>query len=207
MTRVQVGATVTLLLSLAMFCHAQQADQDSDQSTQVPNKPHEVSPPPQQPEVSPPQGQQEANPRKEVPEAKPPKNERQEMPQPRRKEQPKAEEQQKRNEQQTPSHPQGGMSNQATQRPVGKSAHIPDSQFKTNFGRSHTFTVNRVITTTTVVPNQTQFVFSGFTFVFLDPWPADWLFTDECFIDFVDEQYFLFDVLHPGTRVALFVIP
>jgi YD repeat-containing protein len=25
----------------------------------------------------------------------------------------------------------------------------------------------------TIVPNQTQFVYAGYTFIFLDPWPAD----------------------------------
>jgi hypothetical protein len=40
----------------------------------------------------------------------------------------------------------------------------------------------------------------------LDPWPEGWLFTDDCFIDFVDDGYFLFDVSHPGVRVALLVV-
>jgi hypothetical protein len=204
MTRAKVGAIVTLLLGMAMFCYAQQSGQDSDQPAQEPNKPHEVPPPPRQPEVTPPQGQQEAKPPKQMPEAKPPKNEKQEMP--RQNEEPKSAEQQKPNEQQKPAHEQSGASNRAKAKPAGKSAHIPDPQFKANFGRPHTFTVNRVITTTRVIPNQTQFVFAGYTFVFLDPWPADWLFTDDCFIDFVDDQYFLFDVLHPGIRVALFVV-
>jgi hypothetical protein len=63
-----------------------------------------------------------------------------------------------------------------------------------------------VISTTTVVPNQTQFVFAGYTFIFLDPWPADWLLSDECYIDYVDDEYFLFDAFYPGIRVALFVV-
>ena len=63
-----------------------------------------------------------------------------------------------------------------------------------------------MITTTTVVPNQTQFVYAGYTFIFLDPWPAAWLFTDECYIEYVENEYFLFDVFHPGVRVALFVL-
>jgi hypothetical protein len=63
-----------------------------------------------------------------------------------------------------------------------------------------------VIATTTIVPNQTQFVFAGYTFIFLDPWPPDWLFTDDCYADNVGDEYFLFDLLHPGIRVALFVV-
>src|SRR5436305_8237899 len=164
MTRTRVWATAILLLCMAMFCRAQQSGQDSDQPVQEPNKPHEVPPPPHQPEMTPPQGQEEVKPPKQMPEANPPKNEKQEMPRPNEKA--KSAEQQKTNEQQKPAHEQSGASN-AKARPAGKSAHIPDPQFKANFGRPHSFTVNRVITTTRVIPNQTQFVFAGFTFVFL----------------------------------------
>jgi hypothetical protein len=90
-------------------------------------------------------------------------------------------------------------------RPAGKSAHIPDPKFKANFGRQHKFAVKQVINTTTVVAGQTQFVYGGYTFIILDPWPSEWLFTDDCYIDYVDDEYFLFDVFHPGIRIALFV--
>jgi hypothetical protein len=87
----------------------------------------------------------------------------------------------------------------------GRTARIPDSQFKAKFGHQHSFAVNRVVTETTIVPRQTQFVYGGYTFVFLDPWPAAWMFTDDCYIDYVDDQYFLFDPLHPEIRVALLI--
>ena len=136
----------------------------------------------------------ETKPPKEQPETKPPKAEKHETPKPS-------------NEQQKPTGNHGTSAQQQRQvRPAGKGGHIPDPQFKANFGRQHAFPAKRVITTTTIVPNQTRFVVSGFTFVFLGPWPPEWLFTDDCFIDFVDDEYFLFDVLHPGVRVALLVI-
>lgn len=200
MYRAKVGVTVTLFVCLAMSTYAQQSAPNSGQSTQEPqNKPHEIPPPPREPEVSPLRGQQETKPPKQPPEAKPPANERPEIPRSQK-------EQNKSQQQQKPAREPHGASSQAKPRPVGKSAHIPDQQFKANFGRPHPFTMNRVITTTTVVPHQTRFVFVGYTFVFLEPWPADWLFTDECYIDYVEDQYFLFDVLHPGSRVALFVV-
>jgi hypothetical protein len=141
-----------------------------------------------EPEVKPPRAQDEAKPPKQPPEAKPPKTEKQETPSSRG--------------QQEPAHEQHGTSaQQQPPRPTGKSAHIADPKFKANFGKQHTFTVNRVITTNTVVPNQTRFIYAGYTFIFVDPWPGDWLFTDECYVDYVDEEYFLFDVLHPGVRM------
>jgi len=195
MKRIGLGTIFALLMSQAIFSYAQQPAQDPGAPNQEPpNKHQEMPPPPREPEVKPPSGQEEAKPPKQQPETKLPKSEKQEKQRPS-------------SEQQKPGHEQQGTSAQQRQtHPAGKSAHIPDPQFKANFGKQHRFAVNRVITTTTIVPNQTQLVSAGYTFIFLDPWPADWLFTDECYIDYVDEEYFLFDVFHPGVRVALFVV-
>ena len=106
-----------------------------------------------------------------------------------------------------PAHEEKGQPAQAGHaRPSGKSAHIPEQKFKASFGRQHSFTVKQVINQTTIVPGQTQFVYSGYTFIVLDPWPAEWVFTDDCYIDYVDDEYFMFDVFHPGIRVAVFVV-
>jgi hypothetical protein len=194
MKRIGLGTICALFVSMAMFSYAQQpTGQDSGGANQQLPKKQEVPPPTREPDVKPPHGQEEAKPPKQQPEAKPPKTEKQETERPS-------------SEQQKPAHDQHGTSAQQQPRPAGKSAHIPDPKFKANFGKQHTFTVNRVITTNTVVPNQTRFVFAGYTFIFLDPWPADWLFTDKCYVDSVEDEYFLFDPLHPGVRVALFVV-
>jgi|SRR6185437_4673676 len=195
MNRVPIAITAFLFMSVSVFSFAQQPEQESAPAAQEqPKKPREVPTPPRQPEVNPPRGQEETKPPKHAQEAKPPETEKQEVPRPS-------------GEQKKTAHEQHGtVAQQGKARPTGKSVHIPDPQFKANFGKPHSFTVNRVITTTTIVPNQTQFVFAGYTFIFLDPWPAEWLFTDECYIDFVEDEYFLFDAFHPGIRVALFVV-
>jgi hypothetical protein len=161
----------------------------------------EASPPAHQNEVNPPRQQEEAKPPRQQEGAKPSRQESPENPKPPR-------EENKPMHEQHGQQPPKGQTAQPGQhaRPAGKSAHIPDPKFKASFGRQHTFAVKQVITTTTIVPGQTQFVMSGFTFIILDPWPAAWFFTDDCFIDFVDDEYFLFDVFHPGFRVALFVV-
>ncbi len=87
-------------------------------------------------------------------------------------------------------------------RPAGKSAHIPDEKFRAQFGRTHTFKVQSAV----VGEGQSRFVYGGYTFVFVDPWPVEWAFTDDCYVDYIDGEYFLFDVFHPGVRVALFVV-
>jgi hypothetical protein len=87
-------------------------------------------------------------------------------------------------------------------RPAGKGGHIPDDKFHSNFGRGHTFVVQR----TTIVQGQSGFVYGGYSFGFVDPWPAGWAYTDDCYVDYIDGEYFLFDLLHPGVRIALFVV-
>jgi hypothetical protein len=82
---------------------------------------------------------------------------------------------------------------------------IPDEKFRASFGHEHRFKARQVITTRTIVPNQTQFVFSGYTFVFAEPWPAEWAFDDDVYVDYIDGEYFLIDPFHPGIRVVVFI--
>jgi outer membrane biosynthesis protein TonB len=193
MKRTSIAATAQLLVSLAVVSYAQPA-RDSDAQEQEPTKPHEVMPPPREPETNTRRGEPETKPPREERETNAPKADKHETPKPS-------------NEQQKPTgKPETSAQQQRKARPTGKGAHIPDTKFKASFGRQHAFAANRVITTTTIVPNQTRFVLSGYTFVFLEPWPEVWLFSDDCYIDFVDDGYFLYDVVHPGVRVALLVV-
>jgi hypothetical protein len=80
--------------------------------------------------------------------------------------------------------------------------HIPDDKFHSSFGRQHTFVVSRP----TVVGGQPQFVYGGYTFNMIDTWPADWSYSDQVYVDYVDGQYFLYDLAHPGVQVAIVVV-
>jgi DNA mismatch repair ATPase MutL len=150
---------------------------------------------PEKQEEAKPQRQEESKPQEE---AKPSK-EQQKQQEKQTKEQMK---QDKNHEQ--PAAAQGNETHAggAVGHPQGKSGHIPDDKFKSNFGHSHTFVVQR----TTVVQGQPGFVYGGYSFVFVDAWPADWAYTDDCYVDYIDGEYFLFNVLHPGIRIALFVV-
>jgi hypothetical protein len=91
--------------------------------------------------------------------------------------------------------------NHGNEHPAGKGGHIPDDKFRSSFGRSHSFHPSRP----TVVGGRPTFVYGGYSFILVDAWPAEWAYTDDCYIDYVDGEYFLFDLLHPGVRIALFV--
>ena len=88
----------------------------------------------------------------------------------------------------------------------GAHGRISDNDYKAHFGRPHSFPVRQVVTTTRIVPNQTHISYGGYSFVFLAAWPSDWLLTDECYIDYVDGEYVLIDVAHPGITIALEIV-
>jgi hypothetical protein len=184
-----------LVVGLASLAHARVPRRDTARTQGEPTKSQEASSAAQQEQSKPPKEtpppKQIPRP-KETPEAKPPKAEETKPPKAEKEQQKKQKEQSKQEQKQQ-------------KQPAGKGARIPDDQFKAHFGRPHGFTANRVITTTAINPNQTRFVYFGYTFIFVDAWPAGWLLTDDCYIDYVDDEYFLFDALHPGIRVALII--
>jgi hypothetical protein len=97
--------------------------------------------------------------------------------------------------------PQGHPAQAGNAQPQGRGGHIPDDKFQAHFGRSHTFRAQTVI-----VSGQPQFQYGGYSFQLVDAWPAGWAYTDDCYIDYIDGEYFLFDLLHPGVRIAVFVV-
>jgi hypothetical protein len=80
--------------------------------------------------------------------------------------------------------------------------HIPDDKFRSHFGREHTFRVSRPV----VVEGRPRFQYSGYWFEFVNPWPQGWSYDDDCYIDYVDDGYYLFDPRHPGVSILVVVI-
>jgi len=79
---------------------------------------------------------------------------------------------------------------------------IPEDKFREHFGRGHTVVINRPV----IVDNRPRFQYAGYWFEIVDAWPTDWAYSDECYIDYVDDTYYLFDPLHPGIRIAIVVV-
>jgi hypothetical protein len=78
---------------------------------------------------------------------------------------------------------------------------IPDDKFRSNFGRQHTFRVR-----TQVVEGQPRFQYGGYWFVLATPWPGDWDYADDCYVDYIEGEYVLIDLRHPGVQLALIVV-
>ncbi len=51
-----------------------------------------------------------------------------------------------------------------------------------------------------------RFQYGGFWFGFVEPWPADWYYTDDVYIDYVDGGYYMYNPYYPGTRFAISVV-
>jgi hypothetical protein len=87
-------------------------------------------------------------------------------------------------------------------REVAHGRRIPEERFRSTFGREHHFHINRPV----IVEGAPQFEYGGYTFVLVDPWPAEWAYTDDFYVDYVDDTYYLYDPFHPGIQIALNII-
>ena len=79
---------------------------------------------------------------------------------------------------------------------------IDDAKFHSHFGHDHHFAIKHV----TVVGGRPHFAYGGYNFEIVDRWPVGWSYNDDCYIDYVDGGYFLFNLRHPGVRIAVTVL-
>lgn len=180
-------AILSMLVGFSTLVYAQ----DDKQQDAKPPRQEEAKPQPKQEEMKPPRQD----------EAKPANSEKQEEKQRQDQEQKESRDQVKTEQQVHPqpqSHPEERVEHA---QPAGRGARIPDDKFRAHFGHGHTFRAQTVI-----VEGRPQFQYSGYSFQLVDAWPADWAYTDDCYIDYIDGEYFLFDLLHPGVRIAVFVV-
>lgn len=105
---------------------------------------------------------------------------------------------------------QGGRQEQARPEDQARGGHpeatsrrIPDSDFRAHFGREHRFAPGRM----EVYEGRPRFFYSGYTFELLDPWPSDWAYDqDDCYVDYADDGYWLYNDRYPGERVAVILV-
>ena len=82
---------------------------------------------------------------------------------------------------------------------------IPEDRFRAHFGRAHWFRVRSepVI----VVGGYPRFQYSGFWFSVVDPWPEywsrTWYETDDVYVDYVNDGYYMYNRRHPGVAIAV----
>jgi hypothetical protein len=176
-------AALFLFFGTAVPIYAQQEQPVADKPAQQGDN----AKPGKQEEAKPGKQEEQARPGRQEEQAKPGKHEEQAKPG-------------KREEQAKPV--QNNQGERQMQGRGGKGGRIPDDKFRAQFGREHRFRMSRP----TIVEGQPRFQYGGYWFVIVNPWPSVWLYTDECYIDYVDDQYYLFDVLHPGVGIVVTVV-
>ncbi|MBZ5664760.1 MAG: hypothetical protein LAO30_09175 [Acidobacteriia bacterium] len=75
---------------------------------------------------------------------------------------------------------------------------IPDDRFKANFGREHRFRVSQAD-----YGRDRRFQYGGYWFGFVDPWPSNWLYTQDVFVVEINGMYYLCNPMYPGINIAL----
>jgi len=78
---------------------------------------------------------------------------------------------------------------------------IPDDRFKANFGREHTFHVSQGDY------SNHRFQYGGYSFGFVDPWPSNWLYTQDVFVIEINGVYYLCNAMYPGVNITLSFAP
>ena len=82
---------------------------------------------------------------------------------------------------------------------------IPDARFRGYFGPEHGFRIyGRPFL---VVGGFPRFQYRGYWFSLVDPWPQywsnNWYDTDEVYVSYVDNGYYLYDRSHPDAGIAI----
>jgi hypothetical protein len=80
-----------------------------------------------------------------------------------------------------------------------KAGRIPDERFKASFGRDHRFRVSQADY------QGRRFQYGGYWFGFVDPWPSNWLYTQDVYVVDIGGVYYLCNASYPGVNLAISV--
>jgi hypothetical protein len=101
-------------------------------------------------------------------------------------------------EQQRAQQPQPGKQEQRAGNNRG--GRIPDDRFKANFGEQHRFHVSQAD-----YSRDHRFQYGGYWFAVENPWPSNWLYTQDVYVMEINGVYYLCNPMYPGVNVLLSV--
>jgi len=82
----------------------------------------------------------------------------------------------------------------------GDHGRISDEHYRTSFGREHNFHVNQRDY------DSRRFEYGGYSFGFIDPWPAAWYYTDDVYVVYDNGGYYMYNPAHPGIRISVNIL-
>ena len=184
--RITSAAILSLLLGIAASGYAEQEKQGEKQ-----REPEKQAEPAKQAKP-----EQQAKPAKQ---AKPEQQhaQQQEQAKPEQQQQQHAQQQKqqdKNKQQQQHAQQQKQQVQQAGARGGGR---IPEDRYRANFGREHTFRVSQADY------RGRRFQYGGYWFGFVDPWPSNWLYTQNVYVVDINGVYYLCNPMYPGVNIAL----
>lgn len=99
------------------------------------------------------------------------------------------------------NHPQAPQTHAASGN-RGNSEHgrISDEHYAASFGSEHSFHVNRGDY------DSRRFAYGGYSFGFIDPWPGGWGYSDDVYVVYSDDGYYMYDRVHPGVRISINIL-
>jgi flagellar motor protein MotB len=180
----------------------------------------EAKPAQQQEKAKPPQQQEQAKPAKQEEQAKPEKQQQQQDKATKQEpqQQAKGQQEQTKSNNQQQQHANGQQHQQHAQRAPDEArrqsevpalrlsargeGRMPDDRFRSNFGEQHTFVINDPV----MVGGYSRFQYGGYWFGFVQPWPVDWYYTDDVYVEYIDGGYYLCNPYYPGARVSISVV-
>jgi hypothetical protein len=84
---------------------------------------------------------------------------------------------------------------------------IPEDRFRLYFGSNHFFRIN--LLPMLFVGGYPRFQYDGYWVTFVDPWPdtwpPTWYETDDVYLDYTGDGYYLYDRNYPGIGIAVTV--
>lgn len=84
---------------------------------------------------------------------------------------------------------------------------VPEDRFRLYFGSNHFFRIGGL--PMVFVGGYPRFQYDGYWVTFMDPWPEDWAptwyETDDVYLDYTGDGYYLYDRMHPGIGIAVTV--
>jgi hypothetical protein len=82
----------------------------------------------------------------------------------------------------------------------GGHGRISDEHYRASFGSGHNFHVNRGDY------DHRRFSYGGYSFGFIEPWPASWYYTDNVYVVYEGGGYYMYDAIHPGMRISVNIL-
>ena len=81
----------------------------------------------------------------------------------------------------------------------GHYGRITDVSYNAHFGHDHSFHMGRP----QMIGGYNRFQYGGYWFGYNQRWPVGWDYNDDCYVEYIDGAYYMFDVMHPGFRLTL----